>query len=189
MLFSGLAYCSTMKMEVVRSSDTSVNFYKNTRRYIPEYSALHSHFSENLKPKAVNHFYCLGPMACSGSIFHRILVLPGVLLFIVWYFDGSFGRRRLYIIWRCSSHYFLYCIICVRTGLASTYSCIFSFLIWPSYVHLFTACRNVISADCITLSSSRLNIQNSLPYNWEENAIILQNFNWIVVLICLLTQI
>jgi hypothetical protein len=31
-----LAYFSTLKMEAVRSSETSVNFYQTTRHYIPE---------------------------------------------------------------------------------------------------------------------------------------------------------
>jgi hypothetical protein len=36
-------------MEAVCSSETSVDFQDNTRRYIPEDSTLHNHRCENLK--------------------------------------------------------------------------------------------------------------------------------------------
>jgi hypothetical protein len=38
----------TLKMEAIRSSESSVNKI-STRRYIPEHGILHSHRSENLK--------------------------------------------------------------------------------------------------------------------------------------------
>jgi hypothetical protein len=40
LLLVSVAYCLTLKMEAVRSSDTSVNFYRTTRRHIPEVSIL-----------------------------------------------------------------------------------------------------------------------------------------------------
>jgi hypothetical protein len=43
MLVSCLAYSSTLKMEAICSSDTSVDFQQFTRRYIPEDSTLYTH--------------------------------------------------------------------------------------------------------------------------------------------------
>jgi hypothetical protein len=41
LLSASSAYCLTLKMERVRSSESSVNFYRATRRHVPEYSTLH----------------------------------------------------------------------------------------------------------------------------------------------------
>jgi hypothetical protein len=49
MLVSSWAYSSTMKMEAVRSSETSADTQRTTRSYIPEDSTLHNHRCENLK--------------------------------------------------------------------------------------------------------------------------------------------
>jgi hypothetical protein len=46
---SSLADFSTLKMEATRSSETSVQFTRATRRHIPEDGILHSHRCENLK--------------------------------------------------------------------------------------------------------------------------------------------
>jgi hypothetical protein len=48
-LVSCSAYSSTLKMEAMFSSKTSVNFQRTTQRYIPEDSALYNHRCENLK--------------------------------------------------------------------------------------------------------------------------------------------
>jgi hypothetical protein len=40
---------STLKMEAIRSSETSVQFTRSTRRHIPEDGILHSHRRGNLK--------------------------------------------------------------------------------------------------------------------------------------------
>jgi hypothetical protein len=45
---SSLADFSTLKMEAIRSSETSV-YTRSTRRHIPEDGILHSHRRENLK--------------------------------------------------------------------------------------------------------------------------------------------
>jgi hypothetical protein len=42
-------YFSTLKMEAICSSETSVETQRTTRRYIPEDDTLHNHRSENLK--------------------------------------------------------------------------------------------------------------------------------------------
>jgi hypothetical protein len=39
----------TLKMEAIRSSETSVQFTRSTRRHIPEDGILHSNRGENLK--------------------------------------------------------------------------------------------------------------------------------------------
>jgi hypothetical protein len=44
-----LAYSSTLKIDGVRSSETSVNIYQTTRHHILEDSGLHIYRSENLK--------------------------------------------------------------------------------------------------------------------------------------------
>jgi hypothetical protein len=46
------AYFSTPKMEAICSSETSVDFQRTTRRYIPEDSSLHNHRCEYLKSYA-----------------------------------------------------------------------------------------------------------------------------------------
>jgi len=46
-------------MEVVRTSETSVNFNETTRRYIPEDSKLHTRRRENLKSHILLHFFGL----------------------------------------------------------------------------------------------------------------------------------
>jgi hypothetical protein len=48
-LVSCSAYFSTMKMEAICSSETSVDFQRTTRRHTPEDSTLHYHRCENLK--------------------------------------------------------------------------------------------------------------------------------------------
>jgi hypothetical protein len=47
-LVSCSAYFSTLKMEALCSPETSVDFQRTTRRYIPEDSTLHNHRCENL---------------------------------------------------------------------------------------------------------------------------------------------
>jgi hypothetical protein len=49
MIVSCLAYSSTLKMEARCSSETSVDFQRTTRRYIPEDGTLHSYFSFGYK--------------------------------------------------------------------------------------------------------------------------------------------
>jgi hypothetical protein len=48
-LISCLAYSPILKMETAYSSETSVDFQQNTRRYIPEDIILLNHSCENLK--------------------------------------------------------------------------------------------------------------------------------------------
>jgi hypothetical protein len=40
LMVASLAYSSTLKMKVTCSSETSVKYYRTTRRYIPEYSTI-----------------------------------------------------------------------------------------------------------------------------------------------------
>jgi hypothetical protein len=49
MIVSCSAYFYTLKMETICSSETSVDFERTTRRYIPDDSTLHNHRCENLK--------------------------------------------------------------------------------------------------------------------------------------------
>jgi hypothetical protein len=54
MLVSCLAYSSALKMEATCSSETSVDFHRNTRRYISEDITIHNHRCENLKSHYVS---------------------------------------------------------------------------------------------------------------------------------------
>jgi hypothetical protein len=49
MLVPCLAYSSTVKMEATCSSETSINFHRNTLHYIPDVRILHNYRYENLK--------------------------------------------------------------------------------------------------------------------------------------------
>jgi hypothetical protein len=51
------AYSSTLKMEAIYSSEMSVDFQQNTRRYIPEHNTLHNHHCENLKSYTGIHWF------------------------------------------------------------------------------------------------------------------------------------
>jgi hypothetical protein len=51
-----LVYSSTLKMEAIFSSETSLNFQRNIQRYIPEGSTLHNHRCENLRSYILCHF-------------------------------------------------------------------------------------------------------------------------------------
>jgi hypothetical protein len=46
-------------MEAICSSETSVNFQRTTRRYIPEDSTLHNHRCENLKSYNIEHAHSI----------------------------------------------------------------------------------------------------------------------------------
>jgi hypothetical protein len=48
-MVSSLAYSSTLKMEATCSSETSVEFQRNTRHYTPEDRTPLKHLCENLK--------------------------------------------------------------------------------------------------------------------------------------------
>jgi hypothetical protein len=56
-LASCLACSSTLKMKAICSSETSVDFHRATRCYIPQDKLLHSHRCDNLKPKAKLAYY------------------------------------------------------------------------------------------------------------------------------------
>jgi hypothetical protein len=49
LLISCLAYSSTLMNEATCSSETSVDFQRTARRYIPEDGTFHTHRCENLK--------------------------------------------------------------------------------------------------------------------------------------------
>jgi hypothetical protein len=51
-----LGFSSILKMEGTCSSETSVDFQRTTKRYIPEARALHNHRCENLK--SYNALFC-----------------------------------------------------------------------------------------------------------------------------------
>jgi hypothetical protein len=65
---------STLKMEAICSSETSVNTQQTTRHYIPEDATLHNNRCENLKSYMVKHdmlFRNVGCLVC----FHPAITL------------------------------------------------------------------------------------------------------------------
>jgi hypothetical protein len=54
MLVSCLVYSSKLKMEATCSSETSVDFQRVTRCYIPEDRSFHNHYCENFKSCSAN---------------------------------------------------------------------------------------------------------------------------------------
>jgi hypothetical protein len=73
-----LAFSSTLRMEVVRSSETSVNFYQIRRRHIPENSSLHCHCCEDFKSKSV---FCYALL----SLYARhVNILVQTSYYVIW---------------------------------------------------------------------------------------------------------
>jgi hypothetical protein len=64
---SGLAYYSTLKMEAICSSETSVDSQWTIWRYIPEDGTIHKHRCENLKSYRVLASFKLIPWGHSLS--------------------------------------------------------------------------------------------------------------------------
>jgi hypothetical protein len=60
-LVSFLTYSSTLKMEAIYSSVTSVGFQRTTLRYISKYIILHKHCCENLKSYITTKFNSILP--------------------------------------------------------------------------------------------------------------------------------
>jgi hypothetical protein len=90
-LLSSSTY-STLKMEAISSSETSADFQRTTRHYIPEDSTLHIHHCENLKSckrihgccmcsllhtmESISLFYSLNKLLTPQYIFIKILQFP-----------------------------------------------------------------------------------------------------------------
>jgi hypothetical protein len=66
LLVSCLAYCSTLKLEGVCSSEISLNPSRTTRHHIPADRTLHSHSCEKLKSN-IPGYYSSKKGACSGG--------------------------------------------------------------------------------------------------------------------------
>jgi hypothetical protein len=92
-LVSCSTYCSTLKMEAMCSSETSADFQRTTRHYIPEYncSTLHNLSCENLKSYKCLHFY-LARVAEEKCCVFRL----GLAILQCPVFDS--GRKKLYFI-------------------------------------------------------------------------------------------
>jgi hypothetical protein len=94
-LASCSAYSSTMKMEAIFSSETSGDFQRTTRRYIPEDRALHNHRCENLKSYTCRSSCKASVILChvstwTGMWWYILLELP-ITKFIENTFSGSRG--------------------------------------------------------------------------------------------------
>jgi hypothetical protein len=126
-LVSCSAYFSTLKMEAIYSSETSVDFQRTTRRYIPEDSTLHNHRSENLK----SYIILINPFSLhktnlvviystlTGRWIHFGCLLIG-RCFVMASRDHSLGRNNNIQLWRACNNLGLVrnpgCVGCVMCG-------------------------------------------------------------------------
>jgi hypothetical protein len=63
MLVSYMANSSNLKMEVICSSETPINFHWTTQHYIPEDRILHNHCCENLKSNIMQFIFQLSQLS------------------------------------------------------------------------------------------------------------------------------
>jgi hypothetical protein len=78
-----VAYCPTLKKKAVCSSETSVNSYWTTRRYMPEDVTLHSDRRENLKSVMLSFFKrCLYLNMLSFVLFSNQFITL-ILIFLI----------------------------------------------------------------------------------------------------------
>jgi hypothetical protein len=80
---AGLAYSSTLKTEAIRSSEISVDFYRSTRRYVPQARTLHSYRCEH--PKSMfavtvlrRAHHCAQPEPLKSSSQPHPVIVPSV---------------------------------------------------------------------------------------------------------------
>jgi hypothetical protein len=81
-----LAYYSSLKMNAVRTSETSVNFHQTTRRHITDDNTLHDYYCENLD---------LGMFSESRSRaykIHSFFHIYRVILILCYYFTYLYLR-------------------------------------------------------------------------------------------------
>jgi hypothetical protein len=76
-----LAYSSTLKIDAVRSSETSVDFYQTIRHHILEDSSLHSYRNENLK--ANGFVFVLAPYE-NNWLYHCDVSLVRIDSYVSW---------------------------------------------------------------------------------------------------------
>jgi hypothetical protein len=93
-LVSWSAYSSTLKMERIFSSETSVDFQRTTRRYIPEDSTLQNHPCENLKSYTILTVVRREPVTMTESNYLYIgykysNVTPVSKLTLFWLYDHN----------------------------------------------------------------------------------------------------
>jgi hypothetical protein len=77
-LVSCSAY-STLKIETICSSETSIDFQQTTRRYFPEDSTLHNYCCENLKSYPSSVFHVRDPFSPPYKVTGTIIVLCRVM--------------------------------------------------------------------------------------------------------------
>jgi hypothetical protein len=77
------SYCSTLKMEAISSAETSIDFQRTTRRYVPEYSTLNVNCSLLLSDRNLNLYKYISKFSKEK---------------IVWI---SFQTLSSYYIWLC----------------------------------------------------------------------------------------
>jgi hypothetical protein len=60
-LVSCVVYCATLNIESICSTEKSVDFQRNTRRYIPKNSNVHNHLVETSNPTKCNEIWQMQP--------------------------------------------------------------------------------------------------------------------------------
>jgi hypothetical protein len=77
---------STLKMEAIYSSETSVDTQQTTQRYIPEDGTLHNHRCENLKPYTpwigLQNYFIFSLVHNFGFFSKIVMMMMGILLYL-----------------------------------------------------------------------------------------------------------
>jgi hypothetical protein len=94
------AYCSTLKMEAICSSEMSVHFRRTTQRYIPEDSTLNNQRRKNLKSCVSFTRHC---MSVDTVLFAVSAVEFYSLSFLFSSFESSYSK--VFLTWESYRHF------------------------------------------------------------------------------------
>jgi hypothetical protein len=103
-LVSSSAYFLALRMEEICSSETSVDFQRNTRSYMPEDSTIHNHRCENLKCSILSSAELLASgRSCCWQFGTGCLSFPVLKQMLGWFptssllLNASYGTFPIYI--------------------------------------------------------------------------------------------
>jgi hypothetical protein len=88
-MISCLAYSSTLKIQATCYSETSVDFQRTTRRYIPNDRTLLNHFCENLKSYIFSNQLVNPATSSPADDVHHDVIPPKLLLTNRFYFQQT----------------------------------------------------------------------------------------------------
>jgi hypothetical protein len=124
-LVSCFTYYSTLKKEAICSSETSVDFQRATRRYIPEYKTLHNQRYENRNPiwhisVTKSNFQTVTLLKSYSKIRKQFTVSNFIFVIVLWVAVHSCSYKSTA---RCVSHYnccrFIIQSLCTTIGIHS----------------------------------------------------------------------